>query len=202
MSRASHVLVTPAATAEEDAVLRHDDALDVRTSRGQGMRRLPIIESVQLRPGDEITLVVPSTAASDLSKAGKATRHLISLFERVIVSSLPHHFRGSLQKREYLQREFCKRTVIQAGKECAEFNVRVANYPERPILALQRPLDNDTNHRLEAGRAGLNVLLIGYRLSNRVLLKLSLLLYVQVFKRRNATRMLHLWAACLTSFQC
>ena len=137
------------------------------------MRRLPIIENVQLRPGDKVTLVVPSTAASDLSEAGKATRHLLSLFERVIASSSPHHFSGCLQKREYLQREFCKRTVIQAGKECAEFNVRVANYAERPMLALPSPLAIDVNHWLGTGRAGLNLQLIGYGLSQRVLLELS-----------------------------
>jgi hypothetical protein len=90
-----------------------------------------------------------------------------------------------VEKRQYLEGDQRQRTVLQAGKEFKEFNVRVANYPERPMLALPFPLPIDFSHWLGAGRAGLNLELIGHGLSVTALLQLSFLPHVQVFQQRH-----------------
>ena len=178
------------ATAVDAPVVgRLNHVFDPRSSRTLGMRRLPITEVVRLRRGDEVTVVVtsspPTSRADRVSASTNARRALLDGFGRVVVAALPCPLASRGDHDLHIDRNLGERTVDQADKPFFEFNIRIANYPERALLALPDPLPIDINHWLGADRAGLNLELIGYDAAKRVLLQLSTLPCLQVYKSRD-----------------
>jgi len=111
-------------------------------------------------------------------------RSLLAAFGCVILSASATHHLSAEEKDSFLEDEFRQRTVPQYGQDHIEFNVKIANYPERAQLDQPNPLPRDINHWLGTGRAGLYLEVIGFGTSTTVLLQLSCLPYVQIWKRR------------------
>jgi len=124
------------------------------------MRRLSIAEVVRLQRGDKVTVVVdaspPASRLDQSSPATKSCRTLLDGFGKAVLVACPGSLASRRERDEAIARDFERRTIHQAGKPFVEFNVRVINYPERPLLALPSPLSVDIDHWLGAGRAGLN----------------------------------------------
>ena len=154
------------------------------SSQNQGMHRVKIPSMLRMRVNDVFTLVVPPTDNTQPTAAIPPRLAMLSNFGRIIVSAAPSNLNKS-QRDSYVSVEFNKRTFSQEGMNHIEFNVRVASYPERHILAQLNPLPADLNHMLGVGNAGLYLDLKGYGTGRGVLLRLSDLPYFQVFVMRD-----------------
>ena len=115
--------------ASEGVPLEEADRLDMvfdeRSSQDQGMRRLKMLECLQLCPGDEVTVVVPPWLAS--SKAPSAARaprkRILSDFQRLVLSSADACLSCPDNRDLFLKNERHHRTIFQSGHEHVEFNV-------------------------------------------------------------------------------
>ena len=112
--------------------------------------------------------------------ARQPRKDLLVFFQTIVASSAPH----SCNLHSFLDDELKQRTSLQCGHPHVEFNVKVAFHPERGKLAFPDPLATDVNHWRGTGRSGLKLELIGHGSATTVLLPLSHLPYVQLYKKR------------------
>jgi len=164
---------------------RLDVVMDARSSRNQGMKRLTLPECVHLLAHEEVVLVVPVVDRRKTPHAAREPRsRLLSKFRRIVLSAVTTSHMSNEARAKYVDDEFRERTISQCGHDHIEFNVKIASYPERAFLAQPNPPPSEVSRWLGSGRAGLNLELVNYGSTARVLLPLSHLPYVQVFKKR------------------
>ena len=109
--------------APAGVVVPRYDVREMNTSSAvQGMRRLRIIDILQLRKGDEFTLLVPPTDRKQPRKAIAPRRGVLQNFRRVILGAAGRRM-SAADRDKYYAADLNGRSIVREGKPNHEINV-------------------------------------------------------------------------------
>ena len=120
---------------------RLDQCLLPITNVNHGMTRLLAKDVLQLRVGDEATLVIPPSNHRQDNIVNKQRSKILSRFKRILLLDAP--WMTTAEGKQYIDEVMKTRTIVREGKDYYKFNLVVTSYPERHMLA-DRGLPNGT----------------------------------------------------------
>ena len=108
---------------------RHAQRTVPISSTNRGMKRLEPSAIVNLRVGDDITIVVPPINRREPNTAKVARVATINLFKRIITANFLKT--PEIDKEEFWMHKLNKHVVVREGKLYHEFHVVISKYAER-----------------------------------------------------------------------
>jgi len=161
-----------------------DDLVDAHAPRSHSTqslyyKRLVPKRIVQLRPGDEIVIVIPPITSTTKEDAKTAIEDVTTNFKRIMLDTCTGlHY---TQKEEQYQHMKKKHEIIRDNQIALEFPARVKNYPERIELENVGLPETVINAHWN-GDAGINVELCRYSKRMTALLRLRSIPYIEIYK--------------------
>ena len=161
-----------------------DDLVDEHTPRPHSTqslyyKRLLPKRIVQLKPGDQIVIVIPPITPTTKEDAKTAVENVTTNFKRIMLDTCTDLH--PTQKEEQYQHMKNKHEKLRDNFIALEFPARVKNYPERIELE-NTGLPESVIDAHWKGDAGINVELCGYSKRMTALLRLRIIPYIEIYK--------------------
>jgi hypothetical protein len=165
---------------------RLDERLVPFSSTLRGAHRLRIIDILQLKVGQQVTIVIPSEPKErDPAKSHRSG--LMDLMKSAIRDVLDPAVL-SADRDDYVDHDLSLRTIEREGRLYHEFNVTISSYAERHRLEDPIIRESEVDYLLNPQlRAGLSIRLDGYANRTRgIMLQFLAIPYIEVFVERGA----------------
>ena len=147
------------------------------------MKRLSSEGIVNLRVGDDVTIVIPPDKRGEPKHAKHRRSSVYALFKRVIMSNYSRSL--GIDRGQYWHDELEQREIIRDDKKCHEFHVTISSYAERS-RAIEKDLPQGyIDYWMGTGGAGLVVRLHGSTTAFAPLIKFNVLPFLEVHQTRN-----------------
>ena len=137
---------------------------------------------INLRVGDDVTIVIPLDKRGEPKHAKHRHSSVYTMFKRAIMANYSRSL--GIDRGQYWHDELEQRAIIREGNKCHKFHVTISSYAER-----SRAIENDLpqgyiDYWMGTGGAGLAVRLHGSTTAFAPLLKFNVLAFLEVHQTR------------------